>query len=57
MKGSNYIKQLGRGRFLLQIVCTKCVEQVYSIHDSNLRDPWRIMIFFPVSCLYCCMKG
>ena len=38
MKGSNYFRKLGSGRFLEQIVSTDYVKHVYSI-DSNLRDP------------------
>ena len=38
MKGSNYSRKLGRGRFLEQIVSADYVKNVYS-NDCNLRDP------------------
>ena len=47
MEESFYIKKLGRGRFLEQIVCTDYSKNVYS-YVSNLRDPWKMQIFFPL---------
>ena len=47
MKGRNYIRKLGRGRFFEQIVCSDYVKNVYS-NDSSYKDPRRKMIFVPL---------
>ena len=37
MKGINYIRKLGRGRFLEQIVSIDYVKNVYSLTKQNLE--------------------
>ena len=57
MKGKNYIRKLGHGRFLEQIVSSDYVKNINSLTTLKAQRSLKNNDFFPVRCHNFRMKG